>query len=413
MKSYNKISIMLSLVLCMSILFGGVNIFAIDNNEQTKINNSYKYIQNILTDYYYAVDLNKQINFNDKSFSPIIKEYLSKKIKTEQKKFTIRGIDKENYKINFSLEDASIDNGYIKLCVNTVVEFNYIGCSLDSKYGELSQIILYQDNYGITLLDWYIVDDCYDIEARGELIQINKTSILQENNNKIIKKQDEIDRQYTTYYDSLDDETLSIEQDKIKPQSRANIYSLDRDSMVSYVNNNCGARYPSSGNGSVPYLDFSTISGSYDCTNFMSHALLSGGASVYDTGKSGIQGSGWYFRNSSNRSSSWSGVSNLYNFITTNKTKGPSGYHVAYNPFNMNSTPPYQRGDILQFHNGSIWRHSTMITGFTPVSPNSSMLEPLVTGRSSYTANPQMNVKTSSVYPGNSRRVIRLLGYYI
>lgn len=159
--------------------------------------------------------------------------------------------------------------------------------------------------------------------------------------------------------------------------------------------------------------DFSQISGNYDCTNFVSHAILAGGSILYDTGNSGISSTGWYFKNINNRSSSWSGVANLCNFLTSNTTKGPVGTKKAYsNIYVTGGDPyPYEPGEILQFHNGSIWRHSTIIVGYRGVSGAATLSEAVVTGRTSST---QCNnqVRQSSIYPGESRRVIVLRGYY-
>lgn len=72
----------------------------------------------------------------------------------------------------------------------------------------------------------------------------------------------------------------------------------------------------------MPYYDFSKIKNNYDCTNFVSHALLAGGAKPYKpSGATGIIGTGWYYTNLDNRSSSWSGVSYLYSFLTSNRKK--------------------------------------------------------------------------------------------
>ncbi len=57
---------------------------------------------------------------------------------------------------------------------------------------------------------------------------------------------------------------------------------------------------------------------------------LAGGARVCDTGNSEISSKGCYFRTTSNRSSSWSGILNLHTFLTTNTIKGPFG---VSNPF--------------------------------------------------------------------------------
>lgn len=83
-----------------------------------------------------------------------------------------------------------------------------------------------------------------------------------------------------------------------KDESVERYSSFDRQYITDWARNNFYKRYPSSSSSYVPYYDFSTISDSYDCTNFVSHALLAGGFSMNDYGYSGIQGSNqWYFRN--------------------------------------------------------------------------------------------------------------------
>lgn len=177
---------------------------------------------------------------------------------------------------------------------------------------------------------------------------------------------------------------------------------LDRTSIVNYARNNFNKRKPASGNDIVPYYDFSQIPGNYDCTNFVSHALLAGGATVYDTGD---PATGWYYWDLSNRSYSWSGVISLYDFLINNDIKGPSGRGIPYDVFNKNEEKPYEIGDILQFHNGQVWRHSTIITGFYYVNRNN--IGALVTGRTSPKSY-NNNQKASNIYSGAAKRVIKL-----
>lgn len=193
----------------------------------------------------------------------------------------------------------------------------------------------------------------------------------------------------------------------------ATLYSLNRTNMVTWANNNCTKSSPVSGNSSISsYYDFSQISNAYDCTNFVSHALLAGGAVKYDTNATGISGSGWYYRSLNNRSSSWSGVTNLYSFLTTNTTKGPVGKYLSYSDiYAPSGNFPYQSGDILQFHSGSVWRHSTVITGYISINGSSNNLEAIVTGRSAKNSY-NKNQRQSEIYSGKSRRVIKMLGYY-
>ncbi len=190
------------------------------------------------------------------------------------------------------------------------------------------------------------------------------------------------------------------------------LYYIDKRAMVLWARENFNKSAPKSGNPAITdYLDFSQISpDSYDCTNFVSHAILAGGSPMLDTGVGGISSRGWYFRDSLNRSSSWSGVGELYNFIISNAYRGPAGDAVSYRDLSLDDNL-FEEGDIMQFSNGSVWRHTGIITGFAPTLDGSDKREALITGR---TANGQYNdnQRQSTIYSGLPRRVIRLSGFY-
>lgn len=190
------------------------------------------------------------------------------------------------------------------------------------------------------------------------------------------------------------------------------LYYIDKRAMVLWARENFDKPSPKSGNPMIAdYLDFSQISrDSYDCTNFVSHAILAGGSPMYDIGVGGLSSRGWYFRDSLNRSSSWSGVGELYSFIISNAYRGPAGDAVAYRDLEIGDNL-FEAGDIMQFSNGSVWRHTGIITGFAPALDGSGRREALITGR---TANGQFNdnQRQSTIYPGLPRRVIRLSGFY-
>ena len=68
-------------------------------------------------------------------------------------------------------------------------------------------------------------------------------------------------------------------------------------------------------------------------------------------------------------------------------------------------------GDLIQFHNGSEWIHSGVITSYIYLYGSSTTLEAGVTSRSSYNSY-TLNKRQSEIYAGNSRRILRLDGYY-
>ncbi|OMF31325.1 amidase domain-containing protein [Paenibacillus sp. FSL H8-0259] len=85
--------------------------------------------------------------------------------------------------------------------------------------------------------------------------------------------------------------------------SLASVSSTARSNIVTYAIVNSSKTDPSSGNSSyAPYYDFSAIAN--DCTNFISHSLLAGGAKENRTS--------WYYDSLSARTPSWAGVNEFH-----------------------------------------------------------------------------------------------------
>ncbi|MFJ7917371.1 MULTISPECIES: amidase domain-containing protein [unclassified Lysinibacillus] len=187
---------------------------------------------------------------------------------------------------------------------------------------------------------------------------------------------------------------------KIQAENRA-YSSLNIDGIVDWARANYNKTSPTSSNASVPYYDFSQIPSAWDCTNFVSHALLAGGARLKDNGQSGIVGTNqWYYRSTANRSSSWAGVNELYSFLTrSNPGTSNIGPYVTEKALTWANG---FRGDIVQAHNGSIWRHSTVITAY-------QYPDLLVTGRTNPNTN-NNNVPATTIY--NTQRLLHLEGTY-
>lgn len=66
--------------------------------------------------------------------------------------------------------------------------------------------------------------------------------------------------------------------------------TVAKENDGNWARHNYDKSSPTSSTLSVSYYDFSQISGTFDCTNFASHALLAGGAVMHDYGNCGIQG---------------------------------------------------------------------------------------------------------------------------
>ena len=85
-----------------------------------------------------------------------------------------------------------------------------------------------------------------------------------------------------------------------------------------------------------------------DCTNFVSQVLAAGGA------EQNYSQNGWYFNSINDRSPSWSGVNELYEFLVSEHDVGPRARVV--------DVSEAMAGDIVQlgsFENG--YYHSLII----------------------------------------------------
>lgn len=118
----------------------------------------------------------------------------------------------------------------------------------------------------------------------------------------------------------------------------------NRENVVNYAKAWAFSRNPK-------YLDFDKLGG--DCTNFASQCMHAGcGIMNYKPVF------GWFYNSSTSRTASWSGVTFLYNFLTTNKGPGPYAIEVIQDELNT--------GDIIQLgnENGRFY-HSPVICDIT------------------------------------------------
>lgn len=328
--------------------------------------------------------------------------------KTDIKQYSIKLND--NYVTNYNITTNLMQNKTVQdktyLRFQVATSFNYIDLpDIDSGEGTIIEMLI--DDKSNKIIDMYDPHNYFDNSIRGtDLDILNNSNRIGFSQIKAIKvKRAEL---FNAIYDEYvwERNTSSGSDSSVVPPSvitQATRYDLNKNNISSYARNNYYKQYPASGDGNVSYYDFSQIPRNWDCTNFVSHALLAGGATVYDTGGSGISSTGWYYRNLPNRSSSWSGVRNLYDFVTNNTTRGPGGFSNLY------STRPGDNrvGNIIQFHNGSVWIHSTVVTGTYIMDDR---VGALVTGRSAY-GSYNNNQKASDVYAGNAKRTLYLSNY--
>lgn len=80
------------------------------------------------------------------------------------------------------------------------------------------------------------------------------------------------------------------------------------------------------------YYDFSDLGG--DCTNFASQCIYAGSGVMNYTPTYG-----WYYISVNNRAPAWTGVDELYRFLTTNRGAGPRAI--------LTDLSQIQNGDII------------------------------------------------------------------
>lgn len=116
----------------------------------------------------------------------------------------------------------------------------------------------------------------------------------------------------------------------------------NRALAVNYAN-----RYALSPN--PDFYNFENIGG--DCTNFASQCIYAGSGVMNYTPTFG-----WYYIDANNRTPSWTGVNELYQFLVTNTSSGPQGEVV--------SLLEIEPGDIIQLsfsYDGS-FDHTPVVT---------------------------------------------------
>ena len=96
------------------------------------------------------------------------------------------------------------------------------------------------------------------------------------------------------------------------------------------------------------WYDFENLGG--DCTNFASQCLFAG------SGIMNFQGErGWYYFSLEYRSPSWTGVEFLYDFLVSNKARGPFATESGMEDMRL--------GDVIQLGQEDGFYHSLLVTG--------------------------------------------------
>ena len=128
----------------------------------------------------------------------------------------------------------------------------------------------------------------------------------------------------------------------------------NRDKAVAYAKQWAYSRNPE-------FYDFQELGG--DCTNFASQVIYAGcGVMNYTP----IYG--WYYISLNNRSPSWTGVNQLYTFLTTNTAEGPRGKVVDLSEI--------EKGDIIQldFNGDGSFDHTPVVVDVGAGTPETILV---------------------------------------
>lgn len=364
-------------------------------------------VENAIEMFYENKDIGGDNDLN-KIMDADIVTLLTDKADTHQYVTRLYQTNKENYSVQVKLKEKETYGDQLKLKFQVISTYNYVNLQdVDTVVSEVVEILYDYEKALIT--DLYSPLNYYDLAVRGE--NLNPPIKALEDNNQAFTMTSDIVSYQENLKNDIDrvyDEQLYVSTNEAGTISPLRTDMLDSDAIVEYARDNYDEDQPASGDGIVPYYDFSEISGAYDCTNFVSHALLAGGANVYDTGGSGISSTGWYYRNINNRSSSWSGVTSLYNFLVTNThSNTAAGISFIY----THNGAYWGIGDVMQFKasGASSYSHSTIIT-LKEYSSDGDRAYAYVTGR---TADDWFNDNQSAdeMFPNGSKRTIYVYNY--
>lgn len=342
-------------------------------------------------------------------FAPgLAAEYQAKKMETMKWNATLNRAQVEIDEViaeRLTVEAMEIDGDSAEVSVAWVCTYRYAldpntfeGVGLDSEYGVGFCFRLLRQNGQWLICDIASGDD-YDYVHRTQCAERYSFAPITE---ELLAK---IDADIQSVMEKQKKELKNIEEpETVLEPNTSNLYldDLDTNAMASYAYNNAAKASPSSGDGVTPYYDFSLITGNYDCTNFISHCLLAGGASK------NVSTNGWYYNSLSDRTPSWSNVNYLHNFLVHNSsTRGPKGVSSEY-PAGNSLTSLYSScriGDLIQikYNGASNYGHSTIVTG-----KNLSQTTILITSRTSQNSYNKSAVLTK-VYNSNAVKSYRLV----
>lgn len=303
-------------------------------------------------------------------------EYMSKKTYIINKRYDKFDLYVEDYKHKYAYVNIDINGN--KANVDLRVEKEYKYKFLDEATNE---VIDYSIELEKVNNKWMIKDsisnDIWDFAINNEN---NRNEAI--NLDEFIKIEEKaIEEDSSALKESSDN---GISTYKIK-STNLTAYDFNRPAMREYA-------YRHYNNPNKAFYDFTNLGG--DCTNFTSQVIHAGGAPMDSEGKYK-----WYYYSLNNRSSSWTGVMFLYDYLINNDGLGPHGVDSDF--FNVIT------GDVIQidFNNDGVFTHSPTVV--QPYIRGSGDLYTLTVAARTY----DVFNRPILTYPG-VKRYIHLTQYY-
>lgn len=400
-------SILLSIVMCISL---SVFTFA-----DTVDDGRFEFATEFLTKFYRYAYLCEVSDFSDYIASENFLTYINEYAESEYTKRVIQNSASKALEVEYEILDTHYYDDCVKYEVLSKLYFTYETYgnphATDSGIMWRGSEIIVSGTEDFEILDWYCEFNDYTIrdepaspdfwENQADADEV--LTLLEERTEAALSFFQEVAAKTAAETGAVASEsTTALVQPRV-------IWPLNKSAMVTWAKNNALASTLTSGNPSIipTYFDFSTISNNFDCTNFASHAILAGGAPMYNNSN---KSTGWYYVDAvlGNYSHSWSGVIKLHEFLTKSTGYGPHGREIEYSDI-VNNNYTYVAGDLIQYHNGSKWSHTAIITGFKQVSDTKTI--PLVTYRSSPTSR-YIDAEYDYYPNATDYRIILLDGYY-
>lgn len=331
--------------------------------------------ESFIRDYYSSMYLNSEMNLESRTLYDTFSEYIE--VKLDYLSYVTS--DVENFKVSTELKSKEETENGTLFTIWAEASFNYADSGVPAGFGRTAQVLVGNGN---KIVDMWIndgIEDCFREEGiEPSRIIWSESATAKERVSEIsfckqsfIKYEQEQMNASKIYNEAVP--SLNFASRLAAPSS---LTTAQRNKMVTYALNNVAKKSPSSGNSSLvsTYWDFSQASSvAGDCTNFVSHCLLAGGATFnapadYKQRSLEPNSSYWYYYNTDRRASSWSDVETFYSFITKNNGKGPKGtYKVFSGKYAPNHGYEAVVGDIVQisYSGNGIYNHTMIITGVT------------------------------------------------